>query len=447
MKNNYYPVLSPYISYSRLNEKVSLLTNLNCFSTKLINKYQASIIQMCNGKNSIDLIKVTLKNINSKIYSEKSIEKFINNMLQKGYLQISPVQLNINISCLKPEISTNNNYFNPSQLHTITISITESCCMKCKHCSQSAPYGKGKEIPSTKIKSLLIDAYKLGARYFGVFGGEPLLHPNIYDIIQYAYRIGYKDVVIFTKGTLIDNDKAKLLKSIGITRIQVSCDSHIPSKYDKIVGHKDTFKKFYQGIFHLLSVGIHIQLKVVLTKQNIDDAIELIDFFTLNGITDIGFEVVVPVGRANFHYIPSSEKIYKLNDTIKDLKQSNIKRYQDITFKYCEYGNVKSCAGGIGSIMVFADGTVSPCDKCYEYRDVINFGNIFNNSLVDIWINGKFGKFRNLSNNLICQQCDKSLTCRGGCPLNSLIMTGKLSDCDITCPKIGGKDHGILFVD
>lgn len=447
MGNNYYPVLSPNVSFSYLNEEMSLLTHLNNFNTKLINQYQSLIIELCNGRNSINIIINKLSKEYPKIYTKTAVEKFLNKMLQKGFLQISPVDIEVDIFSLRFKHYEEKNYFNPSQLHTVTISITESCCMKCGHCSQSAPFGKGKQMSFKQIQMILNDAYNLGARYFGVFGGEPLLHPDIFNIVKYAYHIGYRDVIIFTKGTLITNEKAKILKSIGVNTIQVSCDSHIPSKYDKIVKQKDAFKKFFQGIYSILNAGITIQLKVVITNKNINDALDLIEFFILNGITNIAMEVVVPVGRADFKYLPSSEEIYDLDTKIIKLKKDNKEKYRNVTFKYCEYGKAKSCSGGISSLMIFVDGTVSPCDKSYEYKDILNFGNVFENSLYEIWENGNFGRFRNLSNDLICKECKDNIECRGGCPLNSLIMNAKLSDSDIMCSKISGKNKGILFID
>ena len=182
-------------------------------------------------------------------------------MALMGYLHCCKTSLHIDIPCFnkrKFNLSEGDNYFNPTGLHTITISVTESCCMKCKHCSQSAQYGDGIEFPYESLKSILSEAYELGARYFGIFGGEPLMYPYLNNIISYAFRKGYKDIIIFTKGTLINYEKAKSLRSIGIKEMQVSCDSHIPDIYDEIVGQKGAYKKFYEGIYYLMSVGINV---------------------------------------------------------------------------------------------------------------------------------------------------------------------------------------------
>lgn len=448
MKKNVYPIISTNISFSQLRDDTSLLVNLNTFKTKKLNKYQSNIVTKCNGKISIEEIIGELSKESTIIYTEQAVLKFINKMVSNGYLHWCSTPINIKMLSLNNRnCYTSTDYFTPSQLHTITVSVTESCCMECAHCSQNAKHGKGREFACEDLIRVLSEAYELGARYFGVFGGEPLMYPYLNEVVSYAFKKGYKDVIIFTKGTLIDYEKAKELRSIGIKEIQVSCDSHIPEIYEEIVGQQGAFSKFYEGIYNLMSVGITVKLKVVVTKKNIDSIPELIKYFTDLGIERIDIEVVVPVGRADFNLVPSSKEIYSLDKYIKTIKVQDNKKYEKITFKFSEYGKVKSCAGGIGSIMIFADGLVTPCDKWYEYRHVFNFGNIFNSSVKDIWQNGNYSNFRNLTENSTCQSCSKLTSCRGGCPLHGLIQNNMLGSADIACSKISGKDSGILFND
>ena len=448
MEKYKYPIISTNISFSKLREDMALLVNLDTFKTKVLNKYQIEIVTMCNGKKSIYSIIEDLNKEDNEVYSEQSILKFIETMQSIGYLHCCETSVDIDIPSLNKEIyDYSKNYFKPTQLHTITVSVTEQCCMKCKHCSQSAQYGNGIQFPYDSLKSLLSEAYGLGARYFGIFGGEPLMYPFLDDVVEYALKKGYKDVIIFTKGTLINYERAKSLRSIGIKEIQVSCDSHIPSIYDEIVGQVGAYKKFYEGIYYLMNVGINVMLKVVVTNRNVNSIPELINYFINLGVKHIDIEVVVPVGRASISLIPTSQEIYKLNEYINNIKDMNPKKYEKISFKFPQYGKPKSCSGGIGSIMVFADGSVGPCDKWYEYRNTFNFGNVFESSLIDIWENGNYYNFRNLNDDASCKRCKNLTNCRGGCPLNGLILNKELGKPDIACTKISGKESGILFTD
>ncbi|MBU5427241.1 radical SAM protein [Tissierella pigra] len=447
MTSSIYPIISPKASLSLLREDAYLITNIETFKTKILNKYQGMIISECTGKNSIEEISYQLVQNESLKITEESVRKFVFKMIKLGFLHWSPVKVKLEISTPNKQLNQQKDYFNPDKLHTVTISVTETCCMKCAHCSQSAPFGKGNEFQYDHLVKIVTEAYELGARYLGIFGGEPLLYPYLEDIVSYAYRIGYMNVIIFTKGTLINFEKAKKMRSIGVTEIQVSCDSHIPEQYDKIVGQNGAFEDFYKAIYYLMSVGIKVKLKVVVTKTNINFMPELIDYFTNLNIDCINLEVVVPVGRADFELIPATNEIHELDDHIKRLKESNEDKYRHLSFKYMEYGKPKSCSGGIGSIMIFADGTVAPCDKWYSYRKSFNFGNVYKSTLKDIWYNGNYYTFRNLIDNPVCNECNDLFYCRGGCQLNTIIFGRELGEPDLACSKISGKHSGILFKD
>lgn len=56
-----FPILSPHINITDLNETDGLLTNLNNHHTKLLKSYQRQIIKYCTGEYSIEEITQLLK--------------------------------------------------------------------------------------------------------------------------------------------------------------------------------------------------------------------------------------------------------------------------------------------------------------------------------------------------------------------------------------------------
>ena len=446
MKREKYPVISPDFSISKITKDTILLMNYDLLKFKSFNKEQSRILMKCDGIHSVTSIIQELNNVCPEMYTEDTVTKFLNRMKELKYIHENLIPIEMHIIGKEKEYIDNKDYYNPTQLYSITISVTESCCLSCGHCSQSAPLGKGKEFKLDKLKEIISDAGDLGARYLGVFGGEPLLYPKLNDIISFSFEKRYRDIIIFSKGTLINEQKARELKQIGINQIQISCDSHIPEIYESIVGQKGAFIKFYRGIYSLLNSGIKVLLKVVITNKNIDTIPELIEYFISMGVKNIGMEVVVPVGRADFTMIPSDEKVEALDRYISQLKLKDYEKYREVSLKYLKYGKTKSCGGGITSLMVFADGEVGPCDKWFEYRKLFSFGNVYSNSIKEIWNSGKFGRFRNLNSDEQCKKCKDFLICRGGCPLNNMILEYPMNNSDFACEKISNKNSGQLFV-
>lgn len=79
---------------------------------------------------------------------------------------------------------------------------TNRCNLKCSFCTFANR--DNAELSINRIISFLEQAYSIGCRAITISGGgEPLLHPNINEIISYAYQLGIS-VGIVTNGTVLD---------------------------------------------------------------------------------------------------------------------------------------------------------------------------------------------------------------------------------------------------
>jgi MoaA/NifB/PqqE/SkfB family radical SAM enzyme len=94
----------------------------------------------------------------------------------------------------------------------IIYSITERCNLRCKGCyAQALHHLTRPEMNAAKMKQTIAEARDLGASFIILAGGEPLVRPEVLDIIGEI-----KDVIffVFTNGTLIDDILADRLKKL-----------------------------------------------------------------------------------------------------------------------------------------------------------------------------------------------------------------------------------------
>ena len=103
----------------------------------------------------------------------------------------------------------------------ISVLITSKCTLNCEFCSSGIPYHtKQRHIPVEEVVLQVkqaLDIYKNAGVYvthLDLLGGEPLLHPELLDIIRgvYQYRDMFHELRILTNGTLIPDET--LLKGI-----------------------------------------------------------------------------------------------------------------------------------------------------------------------------------------------------------------------------------------
>lgn len=122
-----------------------------------------------------------------------------------------------------------------NQLLFLILDLPFGCNLKCLKC-----YRK-REVHFERVdiavhKRLIQEAKQLGARVVVIPGeGEPLLcWETVRDIFGYCAELGL-DVLLYTNGTLLDEDKARFLFDHGVSLI-ISCDSLKPQTYRTLTG-------------------------------------------------------------------------------------------------------------------------------------------------------------------------------------------------------------------
>jgi len=127
----------------------------------------------------------------------------------------------------------------PSQ---VIVDATEVCNLACIHCphptfKQSEHY-KGRFLDPTLNRKLVDEVREYGrgaAQYIRYTGeGEPLTHPQGYDLIEYAVNHSGVFVTLTTNGTIMNERRTRRLLESGVHMIDISIDAFTPETYAKI---------------------------------------------------------------------------------------------------------------------------------------------------------------------------------------------------------------------
>ena len=174
--------------------------------------------------------------------------------------------------------------------------ITRTCNLKCVHCYNDSGVGKKfNDITTAKAKEVLDDLAGYGVPSVLFSGGEPLMRPDLFELIGYAGQRGLR-TVISTNGTLITPDAVKKIKDGGVSYVGISLDG-IGEINDKFRGVSGAFDKAVEGIRNCMAAGIRVGLRLTLTKRNVEDLEGLFDFFESESIERVCFYHFVPSGR------------------------------------------------------------------------------------------------------------------------------------------------------
>jgi radical SAM protein with 4Fe4S-binding SPASM domain len=185
--------------------------------------------------------------------------------------------------------------FSEDKKPVIVWNITRSCNLSCVHCYASATVDKAQdELTTEEAKKLIVSLtdYKVPVILFS--GGEPLLRPDIFELIELTVKSGTR-AVLSTNGLLITKSIANTLKNIGLSYVGISLDG-LEEHHDSIRQYSGSFQQAVSAVTTSLSAGLKVGLRLTLTRGNQNDISGLFDFMEEMNIPRVCFYHLVDNG-------------------------------------------------------------------------------------------------------------------------------------------------------
>ena len=166
------------------------------------------------------------------------------------------------------------------------LELTYRCNFKCKHCYIPGSYKKKfrQELNTKQIFSILDQLQELGCLYLGLTGGEPFLREDIFKILGYAKKKGFQ-IIIYTNGSLIDEDKAQRLQRLSPNKVDITIPAVSKDIFERITGLKGSREKVFEAISILHRNGVRLGVKSCMLKGNENE---------INGIQDFAASLGIP---------------------------------------------------------------------------------------------------------------------------------------------------------
>jgi radical SAM protein with 4Fe4S-binding SPASM domain len=348
----------------------------------------------------------------------------------------------------------------PSPLTTslprwIFLQLLENCNLRCRMCYEwgdSGPYRHKKTLHRLDIDVVkrIIDECTPVTPYYELYGGEPLLYPEIEEVLFAIQRAGSK-VHLPTNGTLLEKH-AELLVEASTDRIWVSLDGP-PDINDNQRG-SGVFARAVRGIqalhaargrkgvslphigistvitplnyrhlesffFEALDIGlldcISLELQAYLTERDHQDYEKVLQTeFNVDGAPISKGFVTAPSSFAGMEFGVIASQVAKiaaycqqngvyLNTYPKVMSEDNIRKY--FSADWFSMSGVKTrCSFPWVSTEVSARGDVTSCHAFYD----LTLGNVNQRNIGEIWRGEAYERYRRyLRKHLfpICQAC------------------------------------------
>ncbi len=115
----------------------------------------------------------------------------------------------------------------PIDVHLIPI---RRCNLSCAYCNEYDTHSK--PVPTPEMMRRVDRLAALGTTIITISGGEPLLHPELEEIVR---RVRHHDMVagLITNGYLLTAERIKRLNRAGLDHFQISIDNVLPDEVSK----------------------------------------------------------------------------------------------------------------------------------------------------------------------------------------------------------------------
>ena len=186
--------------------------------------------------------------------------------------------------------------FSEDKKPVVVWNMTRACNLTCRHCYASATAGPAAdELTPAQARGLidhLID-YKTPVVLFS--GGEPMMHPRLFEYIERTVRGGPR-AVLSTNGLLIDRDKALRLRDLGLSYVGVSLDG-LAETHDEFRRLPGAFERTVRAMAVARGAGLKVGLRFTLSRRNVADLPGIFDLMEREGIPRVCFYHLVASGR------------------------------------------------------------------------------------------------------------------------------------------------------
>lgn len=211
-------------------------------------------------------------------------------------------------------------------LEDLRISVIDKCNFRCRYCMPEEAFRhhqflKRDELLSfDEIERFVRIIAPHGVKKVRLTGGEPLLRPNLDELIRRLRTVTTIETIGLTTNGVYLERMAKVLKQAGLDRVNVSLDALSAETFGMMNGRGTSPETVLRGIDEAKRQGLEVKVNMVVRKGwNDHEVAPMAAYFKERNIT-LRYIEFMDVGTANewnVEHVVSSESILEV------LKQRN----------------------------------------------------------------------------------------------------------------------------
>jgi radical SAM protein with 4Fe4S-binding SPASM domain len=337
--------------------------------------------------------------IKESIETTKDIKNLLNNIdnpkQKANIVKLFDLLKKINIII---DESKKNDFIKSENFDVVYILPTNSCNLKCKHCSSGSSPNIKEFLSFEKVKKIIDEVILLEPKTINFTGGEPLLHEDIVKIINYTKENFTGRINLSTNGMLLNDYLTEKLIDI-VDSIDISLDGY-DEKTCSFIRGKGVFETVIKNVKKIQKKGFNSISLSMLNSSTTENDIEKFDKLCEDLKVKSLVRRFTPIKRG-----------FEYKDSIIGEKYEKIEKIQSKNELTC-----RICKPGIRELFIDSKGDIYPCALLTE--DIFKIDNMFTkkSSLKEIMKNFPNSKVNKKIESLrpyndICKDCNVNTFC------------------------------------
>lgn len=264
----------------------------------------------------------------------------------------------------------------------VSFEVTHSCTADCRHCD------KGGIKPEPEGLLHAADYGKLRAQLkpmaVQLSGGEPLLRPDLEDIVRAVKEpSGLPYTILVTNGRLFTEEKYFALRALGVNQFSISLDFP-DARHDSFRQSPGLYAHLAKLVPALVAHGFDdVALNTAITRENLGSLRAIYERAQQWGV-NISYSAYTPLRTHSMdHYIRSSDDLALLRQTLDELLTLKAKNGRIANspwtlsgiHDFFLHGTIPGCKAGRRFMVVTPTGGLRPCsmfeDTYTSHKDIL----------------------------------------------------------------------------
>lgn len=252
-----------------------------------------------------------------------------------------------------------------------TFSVTENCHCRCQYCDFW--HERSSDLTTEEISLILRRLKDGGVPYVSFSGGEPLLRPDMPEIVRVATALGLRSGLT-TSGTAGNERVYEDMMRAGLSALTFSLDgatAEVHEGFRKACAYRKVIRSIRAAVKarNDHDLGAMVGVTTVVHKQNWDSLEDICRLSRELGVDRNFFQPVWPIFddpqfMEKYGFTAEDAQLPQVRERLKQLPAANLREYFDLfpSF-YGDYQKVREtpCYAGRAFVHIDGRGNVLPC--------------------------------------------------------------------------------------